>query len=68
MITTQYKFLEDLTTKIKLNLTDLHKHSEICLSEHYFLYSNEIWNLDNLGPISLSIMLVILDCFPSKQH
>ena len=51
------------TTRTKLNLTDVLKILEICLSECFFLYGNEIWKLDNSGPIDLKIMVVLSECF-----
>ena len=44
-------------------MTDIHKLLEICLSECFFLYSNEIWKLDNLGEIGLSVMVVLSESF-----
>ena len=34
--------LDDLNTRIKLTLTDIHKLTEICLSKSYFLNENKI--------------------------
>ena len=51
------------TTRTKLNLMDVLKMLEICLSECFFLYGNEIWKFDNSGPIDLSIMVVLSECF-----
>ena len=44
-------------------MPDIHKLLEICLSECFFLYSNEIWKLDNLEEIGLSIMVVLPESF-----
>ena len=35
----------------------------MCLSECYFLYNNVIWTLENPGPIGLSIMVVLSECY-----
>ena len=34
--------LDDLNTRTKLTLTDIHKLTELCLSKPYFLYENKI--------------------------
>ena len=61
------EFLRDdlakLKKRTKLNLTDIQQLQEVCLSECYFLYDNVIWTLENSGPISLSIMVVLSECY-----
>ena len=61
------KFLQDdhaeLKKRTKLNLTDIQQLLELCLSECYFLYNNVIWTLENSGPIGLSIMVVLSECY-----
>ena len=51
------EFLQDGHTKLKkrtkLNLPDIKQLLELCLHECYFLYSNVIWMLENLGPAGL---------------
>ena len=49
--------LNDLNTRTKLTLTDIHKLTELCLSKSYFLYENKIRLLENAGPIGLSLMV-----------
>ena len=39
---------------------------ELCLSQCYFLYKNEIRSLPNSGPIGLSLMVVVAEAF--LQH
>ena len=46
-----------------LTLVDIHQLIELCVSECYFLYDNLIWNLYNSGSISLSIMVVLAECY-----
>ena len=61
------EFLQDdhaaLRKRTKLNLTDFQQLLELCLSECYFLYNNVIWTLENSGPIGLSIMVVLSECY-----
>ena len=61
------EFLQDdhaeLKKRTKLNLTDIQQLLELCLSECYFLYNNLIWTLENSGPIGLSIMVVLSECY-----
>ena len=49
--------------RTKLTLVDIHQLIELCLSECYFLYNNLIWKLYNSGPIGLSIMVVLSECY-----
>ena len=42
---------------------DIQQLLELCLSECYFLYNNLIWTLENSGPIGLSIMVVLSECY-----
>ena len=53
----------ELRKRTKLNLTDIQQLLELCLSECYFLYNNLIWTLENSGPIGLSIMVVLSECY-----
>ena len=61
------EFLRDdlakLKKRTKLNLTDIQQLQEVCLSECCFLYDNVIWTLENSEPISLSIMVVLSECY-----
>ena len=49
--------------RIKITLADIHQLTELCVSECYFLYNNLIWKLYNSGPIGLSIMVVLSECY-----
>ena len=55
--------LDDLNTRTKLTLTDIHKLTELCLSKSYFLYENKIRILENTGPIGLSLMVVLSESY-----
>ena len=49
--------------RTKLTLVDIHQLIESCVIECYFLYNNLIWKLYNSGPIGLSIMVVLSECY-----
>ena len=55
--------LNNVRTRTKLALVDIHQVIDLCLSEHYFLYNNLIWKLYNSGPIGLPIMVVLSECY-----
>ena len=54
---------DELKKRTKLNLTDMQQLLELCLSECYFLYNNVIWTLENSGPIGISIVVVLSECY-----
>ena len=58
--------LDDLNTRTKLTLTDIHKLTELCLTKSYFLYENKMKLLENAGPIGLSLMVVLCESY--LQH
>ena len=66
LIDTLNNDLNDLNTRTKLTLTDIHKLTELCLSKSYFLYENKIRLLENAGPIGLSLMVVLSESY--LQH
>ena len=66
LIDTLNNDLDDLNTRTKLTLTDIHKLTELCLSKSYFLYENKIRLLENAGPIGLSLMVVLSESY--LQH
>ena len=53
----------NVKTRTKLTLVDIHQLIELCVSECYFLYNNLIWKLYNSGRIGLSIMFVLSECY-----
>ena len=66
LIETLINDLDDLNTRTKLTLTDIHKLTELCLSKSYFLYESKIRLLENAGPIGLSLMVVLSESY--LQH
>ena len=57
---------EHLQKRTKLTLTDIHKLAELCLSKCYFLYENILRLFQNSGPIGLSLMVVLSECYLQK--
>lgn len=57
---------EDLKTRTKLTLTDIHKLAELCLSKCYFLFENKLRLLENSGPIGLSFMVILSESYLQK--
>ncbi|XP_065678099.1 uncharacterized protein LOC136093107 [Hydra vulgaris] len=55
--------IDDLKTRTKLTLADIHQLVEFLLSICYFLYENSIRIIPNLGPIGLSLMVVMAEAF-----
>jgi len=54
---------EDLTTRTNFSLQDIRKLIQICLDKCYFLYENEIYVIDDAGPIGLSLMVVVSEAY-----
>ena len=48
---------------MRLTLVDIQQLIDLCVSECYFLWDNVICNLLNLGPIGLSIMVVLSESY-----
>ena len=42
---------------------DIHQILESCLSEFCFLCNNVVWKLENSGPMCLSIMVILFECY-----
>ncbi|XP_065667904.1 uncharacterized protein LOC136088156 [Hydra vulgaris] len=55
--------IDDLKTRTKLTLADIHQLIELSLSICYFLYENNIRVIPNSGPIGLSLMVVMAEAF-----
>ena len=51
----------DLKKYTKLKINEIRSLIEICLSKCYFLWNNEIHELENSGPIGLSLMVVMAE-------
>ena len=60
---------DDSMKRIKPRLKDICELAELCLSKCYFLWSNEIRILKNLGPIELSFMIALSESyFQNLEH
>ena len=57
---------EELPSRTKLIIMEIKKLIDLCLSNCYFLWENNIHQLDNSGPIGLALMVVISEAF--LQH
>ena len=55
--------IDDLKTRTKLTLVDIHQLVNLCVSINYFLYENEFRVIENSGPIGLALMVVISEAF-----
>ena len=55
-----------LKERTKLTFTDIHKLTELCLSKCYFWYENNLRLFQNSGPIGLSLMAVLSECYLQK--
>lgn len=56
----------ELSNRTKLNIKDIKTLIDLCLQRCYFLWENEIYELENSGPIGLALMVVISESF--LQH
>ena len=65
MTSTEYlkNDFNNVKRRTKLTFVDIHQLIELCISECVFLYNNLIWRLSNSGPIVLSIMVVLSECY-----
>jgi len=54
---------DDVEQRTKLELADIRSLIELCLSKCYFLYDNEIYQIDDAGPIGLSLMVVMAEAY-----
>ena len=62
-------YKDDSMKRIKPRLKDICDIAELCLSKCYFLWSNEIRILKNLGPIELSFMIALSESyFQNLEH
>ena len=57
---------EHLQERTKLTLMDIHKLTELSLSKCYFLYENNLRLFQKSGPIGLSLMVVLSECYSQK--
>ena len=54
---------EDLKNHTKLRINEIKELLELCLSKCYFLYNGEIHELENKGPIGLSLMVTMAESY-----
>ena len=52
---------KDLKQHTKLTIKEIKSLIDICLSRCYFIWNNEIHELENAGPIGLSLMVVMAE-------
>ena len=52
--------------KTKLTITEIKILIDLCFSRCYFLWNNQIYALQDSGPIGLSLMIVVAEGF--VQH
>ena len=60
-------YISDFHSRKKPFLTDIHKPIELCLSTSHFLFNNQISILENLDPVGLAIVVVILEEFQWRE-
>ena len=53
--------LDSVTSKTTMDLSDIKKLLELCLSVCYFLFEDHVYTIENAGPIGLSLMVVIAE-------
>ena len=56
----------ELSERTKLTINEIKTLIELCLSKCYFLWNGKMYELENSGPIGLSLMVVISEAF--LQH
>ena len=54
---------DDLKKHTKLTLPEIKQLLELCLSKCYFVWNSEIHELEDSGPIGLSLMVVMAEAF-----
>ena len=55
--------IDHIKERTRLNLADIRMLIELCLSRCYFLYENDIYEIEDAGPIGLSLMVVIAEAY-----
>ena len=56
----------NVKTRTKLTLVDIHQLIELCVSKSCFFHINLMWELYISGPIGLSIMVVLSECYLAR--
>ena len=54
---------EGIKNRTKLRINEIRTLVKLCLSKCYFIWNDEVHQLKDSGPIGLSIMVVIAECF-----
>ena len=54
---------EDVKTRTNLDISDIRILLQLCLAKCYFLWQDELYEIDDTGPIGLSLMVVIAEGF-----
>ena len=54
---------QDYKKYTKLSINEIKSLLELCLSRCYFLWDDEMYELENAGPIRLSLMVVMAEAF-----
>jgi len=51
----------DVSTRTKLSMSDIQKLLELSLSTCYFVWDNKLYQIEDSGPIGLSLMVVVAE-------
>ena len=53
--------IDDVRERTQLNVQDIKSLLELCLSKCYFLWNDLLYQIDDAGPIGLSLMVVVAE-------
>ena len=53
--------IDDVRQRTELNVQDIKSLLELCLSKCYFLWNDLLYQIDDAGPIGLSLMVVVAE-------
>ena len=54
---------EGLKHRTKLSVADIINLVKLCLSKCYFLFDDQLYEIEDAGPIGLSLMVVMVECY-----
>jgi len=54
---------DDISTQTNLSEADIRNLLELCLQKCYFLWENDIYVIDDAGPIGLSLMVIVAESY-----
>ena len=54
---------DDIKSRTKLKLNDIHKLIKLCLCKCYFLWNDKLYEVLDTGPIGLALMVIIAESF-----